>query len=242
MLTGSPVQQSFRTFDNRCLNPEFFPEGLSQRRSLGIWRQLEGRHRSMEPRPRGGSQLQAQSFADTFANIAHQFCDAGTNASPAQAGLKIDRSRNRQPGAKVTCSFELEGAQSWCGAELILPLRMAPVVVPAPAYLQGLQALLAAGPEIQESRSRRGEHPLVTIGAVEIGADAVQVDIDHRGGMGAVDHCQNAALPRLRTKLLGRKHEAGRRQDVTEEQQTCVWRERRPSRIDYFARRMRHHR
>src|SRR5438132_1336449 len=67
--------------------------------------------------------------------------------------------------------------------------------MPAPAHLQRLQAIFVAGAEVKEPGAGRCEQPLVTVAAVEIATNVVHLERNHRWGMSAINHREDAAPP-----------------------------------------------
>src|SRR5207249_3275172 len=84
------------------------------------------------------------------------------------------------------------------------------LMVPAPAYLQGLHAIFGADPKIEETRARWSQKPLVAIAAVEIRSKLRQVDWNHRRGVRAVHHRHDAAAARFGAEFASRKQHARR--------------------------------
>ena len=146
---------------------------------------------------------------------------------PAEAGLEVDGGRHREPGADVARPLELEEADARRRAVVVAGVRTGGlgdladgvlVGVVAPRDVERLEAVLVAGADDQEARTRGSEQPLVEIAGVEVRAHVVDVEGDHRGGVGAIHHGHDAAAAGLGTDLLRGKHQTRGREDVAEEE------------------------
>src|SRR5579859_3013583 len=91
--------------------------------------------------------------AAAFTDIRHKCGIMRPDALEPERGLKVDRRGHGEPGADVARPLELVEAQPRRAAELVAFVEPAAIVLPAPAYLQRHQPILAAPANVEESGS-----------------------------------------------------------------------------------------
>src|SRR5262249_37194630 len=118
----------------------------------------------------------------------------------------------------VARSLELQPTNPGRAAPLVRGVQIGGFRVPTPTDVQWPDAVLVARADAQKAGAVRREQPLVRVAAVEVGPYLGQAERYERGGVCPVDDGQNAAPPCLLTKFARRQNEAGRREDVAEEE------------------------
>src|SRR6266404_3240606 len=134
-----------------------------------------------------------------FAHIADELLNTGVNALRSKAVLEVEGRRHGKPGAGIANAFRFIIAQPRRGAELVALVRALSIVMPTPARLQRLQPLFTARSKVEKARARRRQDPFVTVAAVVVAGNLIEVKRDHSGRMRAVDDGHNTVPPRFRT-------------------------------------------
>ncbi len=123
--------------------------------------------------------------------------------------------------------IELEAEPASVRAERVRPV----------AQSQRTKEMLPIPANVEKRRAFRSAHPLVAVACVISGAELVEPEREHPGGVRAVDQSIDTSLRERANQRRHRENDAGRARDVVDEKKTGPFRHRGQHRVDGFARR-----
>src|SRR5437773_5810630 len=152
--------------------------------------------------------------ADKLSRLERECAIARHQRGPAareQRAEILDRCRHRQPGGGIAGARPVE-LEVEAGA-------VGPRGVGAVADGEGADIGPAVPPHPEEGGALRRAEPLVAVPAVVRGAERAEVQRDHAGSVGPVDHDLHAAPGEVGDQPPDRQHERGRTRDVVQQGQ-----------------------